>query len=149
MMDIYTTTIILFAKMPCYCIGTTARRRPCGPHQRAMDGERVVQPPDPAASIGGAPVAAPKLSPLASDAKLHATAKQFEAMFMTEMLRLARPPSHAAGRFATSHAEKSWQIFMDQALGEAATTKGGTGLTGEIEKALRAAQGARSNGTSR
>ena len=80
---------------------------------------------------------------------LRQVSRQFEAMFMTEMLRLARPPSHAAGRFATSHAEKSWQIFMDQALGEAATTKGGTGLTGEIEKALRAAQGARSNGTSR
>lgn len=108
----------------------------------------MVQPPDPAASIG-APVVAPRPSPLASNAKLHATAKQFEAMFMTEMLRLARPPSHAVGRFATGHAEKSWQIFMDQALGEAATAKGGTGLTGEIEKALRAAQSQRSNGTNR
>jgi Rod binding domain-containing protein len=109
----------------------------------------VVQPPDPAASIGSAPVAAPKLSPLASDAKLHATAKQFEAMFMTEMIRLARPPSHAVGRFAPGHAEKTWQIFMDQALGEAAAAKGGTGLTSEIEKAMRAAQGQRSNGTNR
>ena len=108
-----------------------------------------MQPPDPAASIGGGSVTGPKVSPVASDAKLHTTAKQFEAMFMTEMLRLARPPAHARGPFATSHAEKSWQIFMDQALGEAATAKGGTGLTGEIEKALRAAQSQDRSGTNR
>jgi Rod binding domain-containing protein len=106
-----------------------------------------VQPPDPAPSINGGSVAMPKVPRTGSDARLHATAKQFEAVFMTEMLRLARPPSHAAGPFATGHAEKSWQVFMDQALGEAATAKGGTGLTGEIEKALRTAQSHHERGT--
>jgi Rod binding domain-containing protein len=108
-----------------------------------------VQPVDPVASIPGGPIQAPKVSPIANDAKLHATAKQFDAMFMSEMLRLARPQSHAVGRFAPGHAEKSWQIFMDQALGQAAVTKGGAGLTSEIEKALRAAQGQHSSGTNR
>jgi Rod binding domain-containing protein len=111
--------------------------------------ERCVQPLDHAASIPSGSVQAPKVSPIASDARLHSTAKQFEAMFMSEMLRLARPPSHAAGPFATGHAEKSWQIFMDQALGQAAVAKEGTGLTGEIENALRAAQGQRTSGTNR
>jgi Rod binding domain-containing protein len=81
-------------------------------------------------------------TPLSSgDTKLHAAARQFEAMFMTEMLRLGRPPSKSAGAFAPGQAEKSWQVFMDQALGQAATARSGTGLMPEIEKALRAAQG--------
>jgi Rod binding domain-containing protein len=109
--------------------------------------EECVRPLDPAASIQGGPITAPTPSPTASDAKLHAAAKQFEAMFMSEMLRLARPQAHAAGPFATGHAEKTFQIFMDQALGQAAVAKGGTGLTGEIEKALRAAQGQRNTGS--
>ncbi|WP_146101986.1 hypothetical protein [Rhodopila globiformis] len=68
---------------------------------------------------------------------------------MSEMFRLARPPSHAAGPFAQSNAEKSWQIFMDQALGEAATANDRSGLAGEIEKALRTAQGQSSSGGKR
>jgi Rod binding domain-containing protein len=112
-----------------------------------QDMAKIVPLPDPAGSIGNGGITMPKLSSTANNAKLHATAKQFEAMFMTEMLRLARPPSHAAAPFAPGHAEKSWQIFMDQALGQAAVAKGGSGLTGDIEKALRAAQGQHSNGT--
>jgi Rod binding domain-containing protein len=107
------------------------------------------QTSDPAMTIQGAAIAAPKPSPSASDARLHATARQFEAMFMTEMIRMARPPSHAAGVFAPGHAEKTWQVFMDQALGQAAVAKGGTGLTKEIEKAMRDAQGQGSKGSSK
>jgi hypothetical protein len=55
---------------------------------------------------------------------------------MTEMLRQARPPSHARGAFAPGDAEKSWSVFMDQALGEAAVAGGGTGLARHIERAL-------------
>ena len=106
----------------------------------------VVQPLQPATAPGGSATTTSRIAPDASDAKLRATAKQFESMFMSEMIRLARPPSHAAGRFATGNAEKTWQIFMDQALGEAATAHGGTGLASQIEKALRAAQGKSSNG---
>jgi Rod binding domain-containing protein len=79
--------------------------------------------------------------PAQNDAKLHQAAQQFEAMFMSEMLRLARPGSKAAGAFAEGQGEKSWQIFMDQALGQAAAAQGGTGLEPEIEQALRTAQG--------
>ena len=76
-----------------------------------------------------------------NDAKLHAAAKQFDAMFMTEMMHHVRPQSNAAGVFAPSAAERSWQVFMDQALGQAAASGGGSGLVKEIEKSLRAAQG--------
>jgi Rod binding domain-containing protein len=76
-----------------------------------------------------------------TDAKLHQAAQQFYAMFLGEMLRLTRPESKAAGAFAEGQGEKSWQVFMDQALGQAATAHGGTGLEAAIEKALRTAQG--------
>lgn len=75
-----------------------------------------------------------------ADAKLHAAAKQFDAMFMTEMLHHARPPAHAAGVFAPGVGERSWQVFMDQALGQAAAAGGGSGLVKQIENSLRAAQ---------
>jgi peptidoglycan hydrolase FlgJ len=75
------------------------------------------------------------------DARLHKVAKQFEAVFMSEMLRLARPPDKAAPGFGAGQEGGTWQVFMDQALGEAATAKGGTGLAKQIEDALRRAQG--------
>jgi len=100
-----------------------------------------MMPVDPSVSIPVSPPAVRPSNAARSDAKIHETAKKFESVFMTEMLRLARPPAKAAGVFAPGHAEKSWQIFMDQALGEAAAAKGGIGLAPAIEKALRAAQG--------
>ena len=64
---------------------------------------------------------------------------------MTEMLHQARPVPKASGVFATGAGEKSWQVFMDQALGQATAKQAGSGLAREIEKALRAAQGQSSN----
>ncbi|CAH2605609.1 conserved protein of unknown function (plasmid) [Rhodovastum atsumiense] len=84
-----------------------------------------------------------------SDKRLHETARQFEAVFMTEMLRQARPPSKPHGPFATGSAEKSWQVFMDQALGDAAVASGGTGLAREIERALGASGPTRRSSPSR
>jgi Rod binding domain-containing protein len=100
-----------------------------------------MKPVDPAVSIPLSPPLAHPSTAARSAAKLHETAKQFESVFMTEMLRLAHPPANAAGVFAPGHAEKSWQIFMDQALGQAAEAQGGAGLAPVIEKSLRAAQG--------
>jgi Rod binding domain-containing protein len=84
-----------------------------------------------------------------ASAKLHKAAKDFEAMFMTEMMHQARPSPQAGGVFAAGIGEKSWQVFMDQALGKAAASQSGTGLTREIEKALRAAQGQCSKGVNK
>ena len=72
--------------------------------------------------------------------KLEQAARQFEAMFMTEMLRLARPQNKAAGVFAAGNGERSWSMFMDQALGQAAVAKQGTGLLREIARAMQQAQ---------
>ncbi len=82
------------------------------------------------------------------DARLKETARQFEAMFMTEMLRHARPENKASGAFAAGQGEGTWSVLMDQALGQAATASGPAGdgrLRQTIEKALRDAD-ARSGG---
>ena len=81
---------------------------------------------------------------LTHDAQLKKVAHQFEAMFMTEMIRQARPSNQAAGAFAPGRSEESWSVFMDQALGQAAATNGpaGDGTLGRaIEKALHDAEG--------
>ncbi len=96
----------------------------------------TLSPMMPADALGRSAGQAPQ-----NDAKLHQAAQQFEAMFMGEMLRLARPGSKATGVFTEGQGEKSWQVFMDQALGQAAAAQGGTGLEPEIEQALRTAQG--------
>jgi flagellar protein FlgJ len=94
-------------------------------------------------TILGATPLKPLITPPGSGsdpAKLHRVAKQFEAMFMTEMLRQAHPKSHAAGKFRTGEGEEAMQPFMDQALGDAVASRGnGTGLAKSIERALAAA----------
>lgn len=98
------------------------------------------------AILATGPVPAPMPSVASqSAAKTHTAAKQFEAMFMGEMLRLARPPNGAAGVFAEGQAEKSWNIMMDQALGQAAA-QGDTPLGAEIEQAMQAAQASHAKG---
>jgi Rod binding domain-containing protein len=93
-----------------------------------------------AASQTQSAVAKPICGAAAGDAKLRRAAKDFEAMFMTEMLHHARPTSKAAGVFAAGAGEKAWQVVMDQALGKAASAQSGSDLTREIEAALKAAQ---------
>ena len=73
------------------------------------------------------------------DTQIKKVARQFEAMFMTEMIKCARPSNQAAGAFAGGKSEESWKMFMDQALGQAATTGKGAGdgsLRRAIEKSL-------------
>ncbi len=89
------------------------------------------------ATLGGA--AAGKTSP--GGGRLAASARQFGAMFMTEMVRLARPEDKAVGAFKSGTGERSWQIFMDQALGQAAAGQDASALVAQIRKVLERAEG--------
>jgi peptidoglycan hydrolase FlgJ len=71
-----------------------------------------------------------------NQARAHRVAKQFEAMFMTEMLHQAHSKSHAVGVFRTGSGESTMQPFMDQALGDAVASRGGTGIAQSIERLL-------------
>ena len=88
---------------------------------------------------GAAPPASPARRPQVVSPAIREAARQFEATFLAEMLRQARPQPHAAGRFAAGDAEKTCSVFMDQALGEAAAAQGASGLRPQIEQALGAA----------
>lgn len=74
--------------------------------------------------------------PTAGEAKVHRVAKQFEAMFMTEMLHQAHSKSHAVGVFRMGDGESAMQPFMDQALGDAVAARGSAGIARSIEKLL-------------
>ena len=89
---------------------------------------------------GGTATTAGAAQPTGRPAKMHHVAQQFEAMFMTEMLRMAHPSSQASGVFAAGVGETTWRGFMDQALGQALAANGHTGLTSVIEKALNQEQ---------
>jgi Rod binding domain-containing protein len=83
------------------------------------------------------------------DAQLKKVAHQFEAMFMTEMVRNLRPSNHASGAFEGGKSEETMRGFMDQALGEAAAANGPAGdgsLRRAIEKAVRDADGRTTQG---
>lgn len=101
----------------------------------------------PLSSAARLSIAAPTASPApgrgAHDTRLKEAARQFEAMFMTEMLRHARPANQAAGPFAPGKSEETWRVLMDQALGQVAATGGPAGdgrLRRAIETSLRDAE---------
>ena len=62
---------------------------------------------------------------------------------MTEMLHQAHGKSQAAGAFRMGEGESTMQPFMDQALGEAVASRGGTGLARSIERMLNGPVAAR------
>jgi Rod binding domain-containing protein len=102
----------------------------------------LVKSPAPAPGPLTAPTAGNRVDAAAArhSARLKDVARQFEALFMTEMLRHARPDSKASGPFAAGQAEGSWRTLMDQALGQAAAREGPAGdgrLRQAIEKSLR------------
>ena len=91
-------------------------------------------------------------APRTHDMRLKDTARQFESMFMTEMLRHTRPANQAAGPFAAGKAEETWRVLMDQALGQAATTNPAAdrgSLRQAIEKSLRDADAHSTKGLSK
>ena len=72
-------------------------------------------------------------------AKLHRVAKQFEAMFMTEMVHQMHPKPQSTGTFRAGLGETAMQPFMDQALGDAIASRDAADLAPAIERALNAA----------
>jgi Rod binding domain-containing protein len=79
----------------------------------------------------------------AGDPRIKEISRQFEATFMSEMIRLARPTEQSGGSLDTSRSEDTWRYFMDQALGQAMTDSANqdSGLRRLVERDLNAAEG--------
>jgi flagellar protein FlgJ len=87
---------------------------------------------------GGAVV--PKAAPSPAQAKLHATAQKFEAIFVHQMLASARSANMGDTIFK-SQANDTFRQMQDERFADIAAAKGSLGLAAMIEKQLSAAQG--------
>ena len=99
--------------------------------------------PGAAVSSVGSPTGgavAPKPAPTAAQAKLHATAQKFEAIFVRQMLASARSANMGDTLFK-SQANDTFRQMQDERFADIAAAKGSLGLAAMIEKQLSAAVG--------
>ena len=98
----------------------------------------------PAAAPNLMPAAATKpatsAAPSAAQAKLHATAQKFEAIFVRQMLASARTASMGDTLFK-SQANDTFRQMQDERFADIAAAKGSFGLAAMIEKQLSAQLG--------
>jgi Rod binding domain-containing protein len=74
-----------------------------------------------------------------ADSSARRAARQLETAFAAEMIRSARPPRRE-GMFGGGSGARSFDSFMDEALGAALVARGGLGLARPIEEAIRRGQ---------
>lgn len=89
-------------------------------------------------------VAAP-VRPAAVPKVVRRVARQLESSFAAELLRAARPPARE-GMFSGGTGARSFDSFMDDALGDAMMSRGGLGLTRQIEQSILGTQRSRALG---
>ena len=87
-----------------------------------------------------APNPATSAAPTAAQAKLHATAQKFEAIFVRQMLASARSANMGDTLFK-SQANDTFRQMQDERFADIAAARGSLGLAAMIEKQLSAAVG--------
>ncbi|MBC7492625.1 MAG: rod-binding protein [Novosphingobium sp.] len=87
-----------------------------------------------------APKPAPNPSPSGAQAKLHATAQKFEAIFVRQMLASARSANMGDTIFK-SQANDTFRQMQDERFADIAAARGSLGLATMIEKQLSAQVG--------
>jgi Rod binding domain-containing protein len=68
-------------------------------------------------------------------------ARQLESAFAAEMMRSARPPRREGGLTGGGPGANEFDMFMNEALGNALAARGSLGLARPIEEAIRRGQG--------
>lgn len=89
--------------------------------------------------------AAAAVQPAATPKVVRRVARQLESSFAAELLRAARPPARE-GMFSGGIGARSFDSFMDDALGDAMMNRGGLGLSRQIEQSILGAQRGRTPG---
>ena len=78
--------------------------------------------------------------PRATPPAVRQAARRLETAFAAEMLKSARPAPKEDGLFGGGIGARSFDTFMNEALGEAMMTRGGLGLSRALEGAILGAQ---------
>ena len=83
------------------------------------------------------PATAPKATPAApaTDAVTAESAKEFEAMFLGQMVDEMLSTVNI-GSFGGGHAEETWRSFLSNAIGESIAEQTSTGIARSIETAM-------------
>lgn len=94
-------------------------------------------------SIGGAaitaemrPIQGPRLEKGASEAAMRKAATDFEAMFLSEMMRPMFAGLKTDGPFGGGHGEEVFRSFMLEHYGKAIARSGGVGLSDSIYRTM-------------
>ncbi len=72
--------------------------------------------------------------------KIHETAVDFEAQFLSQMLQPMFEGIEASEPFGGGHAEKMWQSMLVNEYGKSLAKSGGIGLADHVERQLLRAQ---------
>lgn len=76
----------------------------------------------------------------ADEAKVEKSAKEFEAMFVTQMLNHMFSSVKMEGPFSGGRAEKIWRSFMINEYGKSVTEAGGIGIAQHVKAHLLSLQ---------
>lgn len=87
----------------------------------------------------------PKVGPDAMPEQIRQAAKQFEAVFVTQMLEPMFESVSTDGMFGGGHAESVYRSFLVQEIGEQIADQGGFGIAESVAREMLALQEAQSN----
>jgi flagellar protein FlgJ len=91
------------------------------------------------------PITAPQAAKGASDAAMRKAATDFEAMFLSEMMRPMFEGLKTDGTFGGGHGEEVFRSVMLEHYGKAMARAGGIGLAGPIYRTMLQMQEAKAS----
>ena len=94
-----------------------------------------------AASSAASSALAPGVADSATRARIGATARQFEAQFLSVMMGQMFEGTEAAAPFGGGEAEATFRSFLTDAMAKSVAKRGGVGLAKDISKEMLKMQG--------
>ncbi len=85
--------------------------------------------------------AAATAADLARRGKIHQTAQNFEATFLTSVLQTMFQSLSTAPPFGGGPGEDMWKSFLAEAMAKAAAKRGGIGVSNAVEREMLKLQG--------
>lgn len=92
---------------------------------------------------GATPTRRPSQAGKTTPEQAQKTAREFEAMFLAQMMQPMFEPLSTEAPFGGGHAEKMWRSFMVDEYGKAMVKAGGIGIADTVQRQILMAQEAR------